>query len=244
MTLDQLSAHPMLAFSMPTYRDITYNLARSQRKTASLIIERDGGLTVRVPNHLTDTQVEQLLEQKRYWIYKNLATWRELNASQGERQFVNGESFLYLGRHYRLRWVDHQEQPLVLKDGYFQLRRDAKIVADPASIFKAFYREKGYTKLSQRIAHYAPQLGVKTNTVRIMDLKHRWASCSSKGNLNFHWRTILAPLKIIDYIVVHELAHLIVPNHSQAFWHQVDKLLPDYREREHWLRTFGAALNL
>ncbi|MCP4212868.1 MAG: M48 family metallopeptidase [Halieaceae bacterium] len=231
---------------MPTYKDIDYALTRSDRsKTASIYVERDGSISVRVPDHFTDEEIEALIEQKRYWIYKHLAEWRELNAAQVEREYVNGEGFLYLGRSYRLQWVDEQRLPLMLKGGYFLLRRDPKTQADPDTAFKAFYREKGGEKIPQRVAMYAPQLGVQVNDIRVMDLKHRWASYSTKtGNINFHWRCMMAPLTVLDYIVVHELAHVLVPDHSPAFWSEVDKILPDYRERQRWLREHGAGMDL
>ena len=88
-----------------TYKDISYTLKRSQRKTASIYVERDGGVTVLVPRDLTDRQVDSLLESKRKWIYRNLAEWHDLNATRVDREYVNGEGFLYLGRSYRLKLV-------------------------------------------------------------------------------------------------------------------------------------------
>ena len=188
---------------MPAYRDIQYTLTRSSRsKTASIYIERDGSVSVRVPDHLTDSEVEAIIEGKRYWIYKHLAEWRELTAAQVEREYVNGEGFLYLGRSYRLQWVGEQRLPLMLKGGHFLLRRDPKTQADPDAAFKNYYREKGREKIPQRVAMYAPQLGVQINAIRVMDLKHRWASYSAQtGNINFHWRCMMAPLTVLDYIL-------------------------------------------
>ena len=77
-----------------------------------------------------------------------------------------------------------------------------------------------------------------------MELQYRWGSCSRRGNLNFHWKCVMAPIKIIDYLVVHELAHLIYPDHSEQYWQELAKIMPDYMERKNWLRTFGAALDL
>ena len=229
-----------------THADIEYVLSRStRRKTASITIERDGSVTVRVPNHLSGEEIEALIESKRYWIYKHLAEWQELNAAQIEREYVNGEGFLYLGRSYRLQWVDELPLPLMLKGGYFLLRRDERNLADPAAAFKNFYREKGKAWIPQRVKQYAPQMGVSVNQVRVMELKHRWASYSVRtGNLNFHWRCMMAPLTVLDYIVVHELAHVLVPDHSPAFWSEVDKILPDYHDRLRWLREHGAGMSL
>jgi predicted metal-dependent hydrolase len=87
-------------------------------------------------------------------------------------------------------------------------------------------------------------MGVYPQDVRVMELKNRWASCTAGGRLNFHWKCMKALLSILDYIIVHEMAHLLKPNHSAAFWHEVDKVIPDYRERKEWLRVNGAGMGL
>ena len=229
-----------------TYKDITYALARSERKTASIYIERDGKVAVLAPASLTDRQIESLIESKRRWIYTGLAEWRDLNATRVQRSFVNGEGFLYLGRSYRLRLVESQDTPLVLKNGYFCLLRDGSTAGGDGfdDAFRDFYRRKGMERIPRRVAFYQMKMGVEAGPIRVLELKNRWASCSSKGNLNFHWKCMMAPPTIIDYIAVHELAHISQPNHSPAFWNEVDKILPDYRDRKGWLRTHGAGMDV
>lgn len=235
---------------MPTYKDVAYTLVRSRRrKTASIYIERDGSVTVRVPDNLTEAEVEALIEAKRYWIHKHLTEWREMNAAQVVREYVNGEGFLYLGRSYRLQWVEQQAAPLLLKGGYFLLRRDPQTQADPGEAFKTFYREQARARIPERVARYAPAFGLELPDVHIMELGHRWGSANAaaaagQGRLNFHWRCMMAPLTVLDCIVAHELAHLLVPDHSAAFWSELDKVLPDYRERQRWLREHGAGIDL
>jgi len=227
-----------------TYRDIRYTLKRSDRKTASIYVERDGRVTVIAPEELAEKQIEKVLEQKRRWIYKSLAEWHDLNATRIERQFVNGEGFLYLGRSYRLKLVPKQNEPLLLKDGYFFLRADLRPAAKAVAAFRDFYRDKGLVRINERVAYFQARMDVEPKSVKTLDLKNRWASWTPGGNLNFHWKCMMAPLKILDYIVVHELAHLIYPNHSAKFWNEVDKLLPDYSERKEWLRVHGAGMDL
>lgn len=228
---------------MNTYKDIAYSLQRNNRKTASILLERDGSITVYAPENLDDQSIEQMLEKKRYWIYKQLAEWKELNHQKREREFVDGESFLYLGRNYRLRIVTNQKVPLLLKDSFFCLDESA-LNQDPVESFKSFYREKGQELLNERVRLYKDSIDVAINQVRVMELQYRWGSCSSQGNLNFHWKCVMAPLKIIDYLVVHELAHLVYPDHSEQFWCELAKVMPDYVERKNWLRRFGASLDL
>lgn len=226
------------------YKDIEYSLQRSRRKTASVYVERDGQVSLIVPETLTDEEVERLIESKRRWIYRHLAEWRDLNATRVQREYVNGEGFLYLGRTYRLKLVRQQDVPLQLKDGYFCMHAPGGIVDAPDAAFREFYRDKGKQRVPARVAHYEPRMGVHSAAVRVIDLKHRWASCSPGGNINLHWKCMMAPPTVIDYIVVHELAHLRYRNHTRAFWNLVDRVLPDYQDRKEWLRVNGAGMEL
>ena len=136
---------------------------------------------------------------------------------------MNGEGFLYLGRSYRLKLVEDQPLPLILKNGYFSLRTGSNgKKVDAHEVFKEFYREKALRKISERVEFYAPQMGVTPKGIKVLELQHRWASCTKAGMLNFHWKCMMAPLTILDYIVVHELAHMIHANHTEAFWNEVD----------------------
>jgi predicted metal-dependent hydrolase len=229
---------------MRKYRDIEYTLKRSKRKTASIYIERDGKVSVLVPQKLTDKKIEVLLESKRKWIYTGLAEWHDLNAGKVHRNYVNGEGFLYLGRSYRLKLVSDLDEPLMLRDGYFCLGVTNSSLPDADVAFKEFYREKGAARIPPRVAYFKAKMDVDPRSIKVIDLKHRWASCTPGGNLNFHWKCMMAPLTILDYIVVHELAHLIHPNHTAAFWNELDKVLPDFQERKEWLRDNGAGMDL
>ncbi|MEI8372803.1 MAG: SprT family zinc-dependent metalloprotease [Planctomycetota bacterium] len=227
-----------------TYKDIQYTLTRSKRKTASIYIERDSQVTLLAPQQLTDAQVEGLLEEKRKWIYLHLAEWHDLNTTRVQRQYVNGEGFLYLGRSYRLRIVKNQAEPLMLKDGYFCLRSAESLASGGEAAYRAFYRTKGAVKIPERVAYFQAKMGVEPKALRVIDLKHHWASCTHGGKLNFHWKCMMAPATVLDYIVVHELAHIRYPNHTAAFWNEVDKVMPDYQERKEWLRGHGAGMDL
>ncbi|KYH32223.1 hypothetical protein CLTEP_22670 [Clostridium tepidiprofundi DSM 19306] len=227
---------------MEKYKDIEYELIRRKRKTSSLIVERDGNVRLIVPEYLSMQKIEELLEGKMYWIYSKKAEWEDLNASRVKRQFRSGQGFLYLGSSYRLEVTEKTDKDLKLYRGRFYLRKSKLDVAD--ELFKSFYKEKGLKKLQERIELYKRQMGVNPKNIRIMELKNRWASCSDEGNLNFHWKCVLAPISIIDYIVVHELAHIIYKDHSDRFWNTVDKVIPDYQKKKQWLRENGASLDI
>lgn len=229
-------------------RDIEYQLLPgTERQTTDIVIERDGVVTVRPPLRMTPEQVDATVLSKRMWIYRNLAEWRDLNAARVVREWVSGESFLYLGNHYRLQWVQEQDEALVLKDGRFCLRRsllEAGTREAARQAFVSFYTEKGLPRLRKRVAFFESKVGVAAGTVQVRDLGYRWASCLKSGELHFHWKCLMAPLSVIDYIVVHELCHLHHRDHSAAFWNEIDKVLPNYLARKEWLRTKGAALDL
>ncbi len=229
-------------------QDIEYQLLPgAERQTTDIVIERDGVVRVRPPRRMTPEQVDETVFSKRLWIYRNLAEWHDLNATRTVREWVNGESFLYLGSSYRLSLVSEQDEPLKLKDGRFQLLRSvmAKGGRDAAQrAFERFYQDKGLPRLKQRTAYFAPRVGVRAGHVQVRDLGYRWASCMPSGDLHFHWKCLMAPPTVIDYIVVHELCHLHHRDHSDAFWNEVDKVLPIYREHKEWLRQRGANLDL
>ena len=229
-------------------RDIEYQLLPgSDRQTTDIVIERSGVITVRPPLRMTPEQVDDTVFSKRMWIYRNLAEWRDLNATRVVREWVNGESFLYLGSAYRLLLVAEQDEPLKLKDGRFCLLRSVveqggKTAAQDA--FRDFYIARGMARLAQRVDHFAPRVGVRPGAMQVKELGFRWASSLPGGGLHFHWKCLMAPPKITDYIVVHELCHMHHRDHTDLFWNEVDKVTPDYRERKEWLRQRGAGMDI
>ncbi len=229
-------------------RDIEYQLLRSdQRKTADIVIERNGLISVRAPTHLSEEQADAVVEHKRLWIYRNLAEWRDLNATRVVREWVNGEGFLYLGSSYRLLLVQEQDEPVKLKEGRFcLLRKIVEVGGEEAAkfAFEKFYVEKGLERIKKRVAYFAPKVGVVPSSIEVKEIGYQWATCTSDGRLNFHWKCMMASPKVIDYIIVHELCHMRHRDHTDAFWNEVDKVMPDYYERKAWLRENGASFEI
>lgn len=226
---------------------LSYEVVRSRRSTADIIIERDGSVLVRAPEWANDEQIANIVTSKHYWIFQGLAEWRDLNATRVLREYKSGEGFLYLGRAYRLLLVADQDEPLQLKGGRFTLRRDLVEQGEIAAAkvaFRDYYIARGLERLRQRVEYYAPKVGVSATAVDVRELGNRWASCSPTGALAFHWKCMMAPQTIIDYIVVHELCHFHHRDHTDAFWNEVDKVMPDHRERKEWLRKNGAGLDV
>ena len=222
-------------------KNMNFRLAKSERKTMSIYVERDGSLTVRAPKDITDHKLGEILDRKRHWIRKAIAELEELNRTRVLRQFVNGEGFLYLGKSYRLRIERGAGKPLSLSRGYFVL--DESHVSKAKDRFIDYYKESGKKYIPARVEYFRKKLGVNPEGVRVMELRNRWASRGRSG-LNFHWKLMLAPQSIIDYVIVHELAHFIQADHSSRFWEYVESVMPNYREKKNWLRMNGAYLDI
>ena len=229
-------------------RDIDYKLqSGSDRKTTDIVIERNGEIVVRPPKDYSPEKVDAVVESKRMWIYRNLAEWRDLNATAVVREWVNGETFLYLGRSYRLSIVANQQSDLKLKDGRFCLNRrliDEGGTNAAKQAFEKYYTCKGLERVIERVNYYSPKVGVTPSSFTIKDMKYKWASCNKNNSLAFNWKCMMAPPKIIDYIIIHELCHIHYRDHSSAFWNELYKVMPDYRESKEWLKINGAGLSL
>ncbi len=214
-------------------------LIRSKRKTVGLFIQPDGKLVVRAPLRATKAQIEEVVVRMNGWILDKQAEVRRISAERATattRSYEEGEKFYYLGVQYSLKLVDRQKEALRL-DGSFLLARSMQWNA--SEVFETWYRSQAREVIEQRTAFYSQKHGLVYNQLRIKDTRTRWGSCSMKRNLNFNFRLIMAPLEVIDYVIVHELVHLVHHNHSRLFWDAVQAILPDYQVRRLWLKKNG-----
>ena len=214
----------------------------ARRKTVSIFIERDGSVKVLAPESATDEVIEAAVKSKEYQIFTKLAKWKELNQGKVNREYVNGQSFLYLGRNYRLKLTENQNVPLKIKGEFFHL--DKKYLIDADKVFKDFYRDKAEKKIKERLKLIEEKFHYKPASIKVFELQNRWASWSPNNALNFHWKCIMAPVSVLDYIITHEMVHLKHPNHSPEFWNELDKKMPNYREHENWLKENGVKMSL
>ena len=217
-------------------------LIRTSRRTIALIVKPDGKVVVRAPKRATRAEIFAFVNEKTDWIRAKQAEAKTWQAERAVPQFISGEAFLYLGERYPLDIVARPGRTLALVDGHFILSAQAQPHA--LDLFTAWYKLQAGKILNQRINLYAEQNHLKYNKVRISSARTRWGSCSSKGTLSFSWRLVMAPLEVIDYVVVHELTHTIQPNHSAKFWQQVAAVLPEYTRRRQWLKQNGLKLTL
>jgi predicted metal-dependent hydrolase len=202
-----------------------------------ITVERDGGLVLAAPTGVGEDRLTDFVREKRFWIYTKLAEKDRLQRIIPRKQFVPGEGFLYLGRSYRLKLVDDQDVPLKLANGRFLLRRDA--VDEARAHFVRWYAAHARTWLAAKVKAYRSRMEVGLGGVKVQDLGYRWGSCGKGGWLYFHWKAILLPPRIAEYIVVHEIAHLHERYHAPAFWLRVERAMPDYAQRKSWLAEHG-----
>jgi len=229
------------------YPDVVYlavmididKLVRSKRKTLSLIIETNGTLTVRAPLRMKEADIQRFIEAKKDWIKRKQTQARKDTVAP--RQYIDGETFWYLGREFPLRIIPDGKPALVV-DNSFKLVKSARQHAE--TVFTSWYRKQARILLLKRVDYFAQKYGFNAGKIRISSARTRWGSCSTKGTLSFTWRLVMAPLEVIDYVVVHELCHLKEMNHSKAFWGQVESILPDYKQRRKWLKKNGKLLVL
>lgn len=223
--------------------DIDITIEKTERrKTVSIFIERNGSVRVLAPLTVSDETIEKAVRAKEYQIFAKLARWKELNQGKITREFVNGQSFLYLGRNYRLSIVDNQDVPLKISGGFFQIDKNYLNKAD--KVFKDFYKEKTEQKIKERLKLIEDKFQKKPASIKVLDLQNRWASWTPNNGLKFHWKCVMAPVSVLDYIITHEMVHLKYPNHSSDFWDELDKKMPAYREYEEWLKKNGVKLSL
>ena len=207
----------------------------SKRKTMALIVENDGSVTVRAPLKTSDKIIKKFVEGHAEWVEKKKAEIRAAVPIQ-PKQYLPGEDFLYLGQAYPLEIVKDQKKKLVLEDGFKlaeSLQEDAK------QVFHNWYRQQARLLIEARVAFFAEKHQLQYAKVRISSARTRWGSCSSKGTLSFSWRLIRTPPEVVDYVILHELAHTVHHNHSKRFWKLVEKLMPDYKEQRKQLRKQG-----
>ncbi len=217
--------------------DILKNITviRSKRKTLIIEIKKTGEIFVRIPSRTSLELVKKILQNKKDWIIKKQKEILAKSAHYLPKKYLPGEEFYYLGEKRRLILV--KNQPLDLHyDNYFFLNDQNQ--ENAAGIFLKWYKKNAKKILLERVNYYAEIMNIKFQKITINQAKTRWGSCSKKGYINFSYRLLMAPLEIIDYVVVHELAHLNVMNHSSQFWDLVKTYYPDYQLARKILKKF------
>lgn len=216
-------------------------IIKTGRKTISLQITEYAELIVRAPYRVKEKEIQETIRKHSDWISKKKQEMLSKDPKFARKQFVNGEGFLYLGKYYKLRIIDGSDDQLTLHDQFILSSNKAGRARD---IFLDWYRNAALIKLQERADVIAQSTGLKYYSIKITNAEKRWGSCGTKGRLNFSWRLVMAPVSVIDYVVLHELVHTAVKNHQRNFWNRVEAFMPDYRKKNEWLKQNGYLLRL
>lgn len=208
-----------------------FQIQRSNRKTIGLSIGRDGALIVKAPFFVSRREIDAAVLEKEDWIEKKQREVLKSREKYPLSVFAEGESVFYLGKRYRIGDKADIDRIRLVGD---EMHLPSGIKNREQEI-KKWYKEAAETLLGERIAHFQRITGLKAVSVKITDAKHQWGSCSAKGNINFSWRLLMCPPPVIDYVVLHEVIHLLHCNHSKDFYDKMQVYMPDYRERKNWL---------
>ena len=228
-------------------RRISFRIERSNRKkTLGIYISPKTGVVVRSPRFLKVDKILEIVKKRARWIIEK----QELVRNQGHlgsvKEFVSGESFPYLGKQYRLKVMKSasKEEKCKLINGRFlvEVNWELKGQGIKRTLKKTlinWYLQRAEEKIPERVKLYAPKIGKWPQRVEIKNHKRQWGSCSHSGIVRFNWKIIMAPVTILDYVIVHELCHLIHQHHSSQFWQKVQTIIPDYAKRRDKLRQYS-----
>ncbi len=242
---------------MPTFTygttSIDYTVhPQPSKRDCTIAVDWQSGVSVVVPENINPEQIDMVLYKKAPWILRRLAELREIHPLPAHHEFISGEKLPYLGRQYRLKvHTDPAIEEVSLKFQHGRFVAVAPKVCDPAwrseqlsQQFRDWVVEHGWVKVQHRIELFAPRLGVAPSKVLLKEQQSRWGSCTKSGVIHINWKILMAPMRIVDYVVVHELVHMRHPNHSSEFWTTLQSVMPDYHERKEWLRLQGPTLEL
>ena len=227
-------------------KPLPYRLIRSRKrkKTLSLMVTGKGDIVVQAPYATPAQEIDAFFARKREWLEEKLRQIRERPALQIAGPPADGNTLFYLGKSCPviLRDTGVRAELFTLSDGRFIL--DSRIHFHRKAIIRAWYEGQAASYIPKRVDHYGRSFGLQAAGIRISRAQNRWGSCSAKNVLAFAWRLMMAPPAVIDYVVVHELAHIREKNHSRSFWSFVASIMPDYAAQRQWLKIHGHELSL
>ncbi|ABN51778.1 MAG TPA: M48 family peptidase [Hungateiclostridium thermocellum] len=228
---------------------ISYTLTRSRRKTVGIRITENGEVKVAAPLNIPDRQLKDIILKKLPWILRKQEELRKIcEESRLENKFADGETFLYLGKEYTLRIAKGVlPEGVNLEENYIVVAADETKVSVNGpqyirNVLKNFYVNQFVDIAKTRMDFFSPKIGVCPRKLTVREQKTRWGSCSSKGNISLNWKLVMAPMEVIDYVIVHELCHMKEMNHSKNYWNIVKSIIPDFELRRKWLKDNGHRL--
>jgi len=217
----------------------------SRRKSASIQIDGDR-VKVRVPEWVSDGYVQDLVLKKSLWIKRKLGEAEHI-ALFRPKEFVSGENFSYLGKNYRLKVQEGDTSSVKIQGGYIETNICGSILSKEEqvkSLLIEWYNKQARQRLTEKTHRYAKIIQVEPRSISVKDYKSRWGSCSIKGDISYNWRIVIAPHRIVDYVVVHELCHILEHNHSPNYWRHVGRVMSDFKECRRWLQQNSKHLQI
>ncbi|MBU3204072.1 M48 family metallopeptidase [Clostridium algidicarnis] len=231
------------------YKDekIEYEIIYSKRKTMEISIKPPDKITVRVPMRLPKYKIIERLTEKGDWILKHLNNFKTIDYKPINREFINGEKLLYLGREYNLIiYEDYlREKPEVyIEEGHIVVNFKENNKADVEKSLELWYRKEALNYILGSIKQYEKIFNKKPKAIVVKEQKKRWGSCTYDNRLLFNWRCVMARPQAIDYVILHEMCHMVHKDHSKNFWNLVESIMPSYKEEKQWLKINGHKLTL
>lgn len=218
-----------------------YKIKYSKRKTLNITVERDRRIIVHAPEGLSEEKIEELIQIKKHWINDKLNHTQKYPVVAETKEFISGETLMYLGKNYQLLVVDEDIEEVDF-DQRFRISKKNQTNAN--MLFKKWYLKQAFRKIEPLAIQYANSLGVNYNELKISEMKYRWGSCTPSNNIIFNWRIIKAPMYVVSYLVAHELVHLIESNHTPRFWTMLSIQVPNYSKAKDWLKKNGYLLEM
>ena len=222
-------------------------IRRRKKRHLTLTVSSDNTVSVSVPKRISEKEVREFVLDKIDWVKQKISHNQKTRKPYIPKKFIQGEEFLFLGQLYSLVINLASKAKVTIEESSLKIylpRRVSNTTEYIQSRIIDWYKQVAYKTLLERIAMYEKEIGVNINDLKIKTLKRSWAHCTRKGAVTFTWNLVMAPLNIIDYVVVHELCHLIHLNHSKKFWSKVAAIIPDYKECKKWLLVNENALRL
>lgn len=220
---------------------VEYQVKYSNRKTLNISVERDRSIIVRAPHHLSEEKIDEIVQSKKQWIKEKLNHTQKYPIIAESKEFISGETLMYLGKNYQLLVVDEKIEGVEF-DHRFKISRSNQPKAN--ELFKSWYLSQALKKIEPLAKRYAKNLGVEYNQFKTSEMKYRWGSCTPANNIIFNWRIIKAPMYVVEYLVAHELVHLIEANHTPRFWNILSIQVPTYEKSKNWLKKNGHLLEV
>lgn len=223
--------------------DLAFRLRWSKRRASiGITVTRGGELRVAAPCGTPPQALAAVIREKLPWVRRKLAEFAALGEERLVVRLADGELLPYRGRGYEVSRVASAGSPVRLYRGRLEIVADLDGQA-PAALLE-WYLQRARARVEARLAYYAPRVGAQPAGVVVRDLgRRRWGVCDCRRRVvTLHWQLITLPPGILDYVLVHELCHLLVPNHSPAFWQHVGRVLPQWKTRRHWLALHGKRL--